>query len=260
MNVSWHKTSRTFHKWLMLFVGIQFLIWSISGLYMVVMDIHYIHGDTLIKLSNNHGNMQKQDLDSDEGSDALSSLHSRHVNFSIMQLMQRYPEADNIELDRLLSQTVYRFKVDGQFYLINADNGELLSPISISTAIKVAQNKYRGDMSSGDFHVSYLSEQAPRELSARHLPVWRIDIDDLASPTLYVSAHSGKVVTKRHTYWRIFDWMFAFHVMDYIEESADNWLLLCVSVISSIASFFGLILIYYRVLKQGKSRTIVGSN
>ncbi|TPH18510.1 PepSY domain-containing protein [Litorilituus lipolyticus] len=258
--MSWHKTSRTLHKWLMLFVGIQFLIWSISGLYMVVMDIHYIHGDTLIKPSNNHGNIQELALDNTDGNNTVYSLHSSQLNFSIMQLMQRYPDAENIELDRLLTHTVYRFKVDGQFHLINADNGVLLSPISIGTAIKVAQSQYSGDMSSSDFHVSYLSDQAPRELSARHLPVWRIDIDDAANPTLYVSAHSGKVITKRHSYWRVFDWMFAFHVMDYIEESADNWLLLCVSVIASIASFFGLILIYYRVLNQGKLRTIVGRN
>jgi len=42
------KTSRKFHKWLMLFLGIQFLIWSISGAYMVIFDIDYIHGDSLV--------------------------------------------------------------------------------------------------------------------------------------------------------------------------------------------------------------------
>jgi len=32
----------------MLFVGVQLLVWSITGAYMVVMDIHYIHGDSLV--------------------------------------------------------------------------------------------------------------------------------------------------------------------------------------------------------------------
>ena len=31
----------------MAFVGVQFLFWSITGVYMVSMDIHYIHGETL---------------------------------------------------------------------------------------------------------------------------------------------------------------------------------------------------------------------
>ncbi|MFT6029889.1 MAG: hypothetical protein ACI8O8_001630, partial [Oleiphilaceae bacterium] len=30
----------------MLFLGLQFLIWSISGAYMVIFDIDYIHGDS----------------------------------------------------------------------------------------------------------------------------------------------------------------------------------------------------------------------
>ena len=42
------KVSRKFHKWLMLFIGLQFIIWSISGAYMVIFDIDYIHGDSLV--------------------------------------------------------------------------------------------------------------------------------------------------------------------------------------------------------------------
>lgn len=260
----------------MLFVGIQFLIWSISGVYMVVMDIHYIHGDSLIKQPNKEQstkvsntqnsiltNIQRNPQNNIQGNRALpslNSLHSSQLTFSIKQLMKHYPHAEQIELSRLLSQAVYRFKLDGQYYVVDANNGDLLSPISKSIAIKIARQQYNGDISSSDFHVSYLSDEAPRELSSRHLPVWRIDIDDFASPTFYVSADSGQVITKRHSYWRIFDWMFAFHVMDYIEESADNTLLLIVSVIASLASFFGLVLIYFRVFSQGKPRNVAVNN
>ena len=43
-----HKAARTLHKWLMLFLGLQFVIWSVTGTYMVFMHIDYIHGDSLI--------------------------------------------------------------------------------------------------------------------------------------------------------------------------------------------------------------------
>ncbi len=42
------KTSRKFHTWLMSFVDVQFVIWSITGAYMVFFDIDYIHGDSLV--------------------------------------------------------------------------------------------------------------------------------------------------------------------------------------------------------------------
>ncbi len=41
--------ARTLHKWLGLIVGLQVLIWLASGLYMVVVDIDFIHGDPLVK-------------------------------------------------------------------------------------------------------------------------------------------------------------------------------------------------------------------
>ena len=67
---------------------------------------------------------------------------------------------------------------------------------------------------------------------------------------------TGALVTKRHTYWRLFDWMFSFHVMDFIEEDASNKLLLVVSVLALMASLFGLVLTYFRVFKQsGNKRT-----
>ncbi len=41
--------ARILHKWLGLLVGLQILIWLASGLYMVVVDIDFIHGNSLVK-------------------------------------------------------------------------------------------------------------------------------------------------------------------------------------------------------------------
>ena len=41
--------ARNLHKWLGLIVGIQIFIWLATGLYMVVVDIDFIHGDPLVK-------------------------------------------------------------------------------------------------------------------------------------------------------------------------------------------------------------------
>jgi len=62
--------------------------------------------------------------------------------------------------------------------------------------------------------------------------------------------HSGLLVTKRHSFWRFFDWMFAFHVMDYVEEDPSNKLLLIFAVLSLMASIFGVVLTYFRVFSS----------
>ena len=41
--------SRTLHKWLGLFLGLQLVLWMLSGFYMVVVDLDFIHGDPLVR-------------------------------------------------------------------------------------------------------------------------------------------------------------------------------------------------------------------
>ena len=228
--MSLHRKSRKYHKWLMLFVGVQLLIWSITGAYMVVMDIHYIHGDSLVATKQ-------------------KAIDVGDVKYSLRQLLADHNEAVNVKLGMLLNQTVYRFNVGDHKVIVSAFDGRQLSPIDKTLAISIAQDKYTNSNALVD-HVQLITANPPRELSGRHLPAWRVDFDDFASPSFYISANSGQLVTKRHSYWRIFDWMFAFHVMDYVDEAADNKLLLVFTVLAFIASMFGLILTYFRLMPQ----------
>jgi len=220
----------------MLFVGLQFVIWSISGAYMVILDIDYIHGDTLV-------------------TDKQAPLKSEQVNYPLAKLYVDYPKAKDVELTNMLGSAVYRFEDDEKKYLLSANTGKSLLPISESDAVKVAKYLYE-DVNVAISQVSLINANPPFELSARHLPVWRIDFDDFASPSFYISVNSGELVTKRHTYWRLFDWMFSFHVMDYVEEDPSNKLLLIVSIFALLASLFGVVLTYFRVLKPKRRRVV----
>ena len=44
-----HVIARKTHKWLGLFVGLQVVIWSLTGLYMTAVHIDIIHGDHFIR-------------------------------------------------------------------------------------------------------------------------------------------------------------------------------------------------------------------
>jgi len=68
----------------MLFVGLQCVIWSITGAYMVALNIDYIHGDSLVNQSN-------------------ISLTSTDVNYELNQLYGDYPKAKEIELSKISS-------------------------------------------------------------------------------------------------------------------------------------------------------------
>jgi len=225
----------------MLIVGLQLLIWSITGAYMVLMDINYIHGDTLVAKKT-------------------QSLSPNQVEYSFKELLVAHPQATSVELGFMLNQAVYRFNLDKKKVLLSAIDGKQLSPIDERLATAIARNKYhKKDVTIAK--VQLLTEETPRELSGRYLPVWRIDFDEFASPSFYISVNSGQLVTKRHSYWRLFDWMFAFHVMDYIDEEADNKLLLFFSIMALFASAFGLVLTYYRLApKVRNNKRLTSSN
>ena len=49
MAIRWPLFVRRTHKWLALVVGIQALLWTLTGFYMVVVHIDTIHGDDLVR-------------------------------------------------------------------------------------------------------------------------------------------------------------------------------------------------------------------
>ena len=228
-----HKTARTLHQWLMLFLGLQFAIWSVTGAYMVYMDIDFIHGDDLVTTPQ-------------------SKVQPAQMNYSLQQLIQAYPHIDNISVDTLLGETVYRLTLADseptKKLVISANSGQVLTPLSESVAISVAQYFYTG---KGDVaEVTLITDNPPFELSPRHLAAWRVNFNDFGAPSLYVSAQTGILVGKRHEFWRWFDWMFRFHIMDYSSgEDIDNMLLFWVALLASGGALTGMVLVYFRVLK-----------
>ena len=81
---------RRLHRWLGLIFGIQLFLWALSGLYMVSMDIDFIHGEHLI--------IEQSPV-----------IDSQQLQFSIPQLLVKYPESSDIRLKVLNSQPVYLF-------------------------------------------------------------------------------------------------------------------------------------------------------
>lgn len=73
------STFRTWHRWLGIIVGVQMVIWAISGAYMVFVQLPFIHGEHLT-----------QEADEEV---ADSSLVAR-----LPEVLDAYPHADKIEL------------------------------------------------------------------------------------------------------------------------------------------------------------------
>lgn len=230
---------RKYHKWLMAFVGIQFLFWSITGVYMVSMDIHYIHGESLAK--------------SEE-----AKLDLANVGYSVSELVANYPQASSIALTQTMGSPLYTF-VNGEKgnVAIDAKTGLIRPLVDEAKAREIARFYYVFEHGIDSINLISSAESMPAELSPRHLPVWRVTFDNYSTPTFYISQQTGALVAKRHDYWRLFDWMWRFHIMDYDDgENVSNWFLFLVATLGLLAALAGAVLTYFRVLSPKKEEVV----
>ena len=230
--------SRTLHKWLGLIVGLQLLIWLATGLYMVVVNIDFIHGDPLVK------NMQQSVVVPDTRSLGLAGLRARYKGIT------------QIALKPVMGKTFYVITTAEARYLVDPITGALESPLNEATAKEVARYHFAG--SAPVINASLITSDPPMEIQTRGLPLWRIDFDDRFASSFYIDPYDGSLVTRRHQYWRIFDFMWMLHIMDYEDRSdAHNLLLITAQATGLTFAITGLWLLFYSFSgRRRKSRTV----
>jgi hypothetical protein len=218
--------ARTLHKWLGLFVGLQILIWLGTGLYMVVVDIDFIHGDTLVR------NMHQVVTVPENAAIDTASLRAR------------FDHATEISLIPVMGKTFYAVTTPDERYLLDPDSGEIISPLDEKTAVEIAKYHFNGSAQISSSEL--ITSSPPMEIQTRRLPLWRIDFEDRYSTGFYIDPYSGALATRRFQYWRIFDFMWMLHIMDY-EERADahNLLLISAQVTGLTFALTGLWLLFY---------------
>jgi len=229
------RLSRKIHKWLSLAVGLQLLLWSLSGFYMVAVRIDIIHGDMLVKNS-----AQPIDLTETNG-------------IPLGSLLKRFPGATGVALENMAGVTVLRIATpDGQ-HLVNPRSGELVSPLDAASALAVARYHYAG---SGEPATAELIESdPPGEIRFIPLPVWRVDFDDQWGTSFYIQPDSGRLASRRHTLWRMFDFLWMLHIMDYDErENVNNTLLQVASLLALVFAISGTWLLLYSFRRQRQER------
>lgn len=230
------KLSRKIHKWIALVVGVQFILWAISGFYMVVVDIDTIHGDMLVK------NMATP----------LAERNSRIS--SISDLPTRYPGAHKITEKNLMQAAVYLVEDSLGVQLLDAATAEPLPALNREQAVEVARYHYNGDAEIGA--VDFIDDQAPGEIRFSALPQWRVNFDDAWGSSFYIDPQTGRLTTRRHTLWRVFDFMWMLHIMDFDErDDVNNLLLRGFSILGVVLGLSGLWLLFYSFRRSGTVRS-----
>lgn len=230
--------ARTLHKWLGLLVGLQILIWLASGLYMVVVNIDFIHGDPLVR------NMQK----------TITVPQTPVID--IAALRAKHPDATRIGLSPVMGRTFYTVNTADSRYLYEPETGDLVPPLDEETAREIARYHFNGKATI--LAASLITTDPPIEIQTRRLPLWRIDFDDRYQTSFYIDPYTGALATRRHQYWRVFDFLWMLHIMDYEERADAHHPLLIVAQLTGLSfAFTGLWLLFYSFSGRRKNRNVV---
>lgn len=193
---------RKAHRFLGVFIGIQFLFWTISGLYFSWTDIDEIHGDHYKK-----------------------PVKKTTVYLPLIKdtLLQQLPFLLHSIKVKSIGEEKFFWVNDS--LLIDPNSGEILPEISKEQAMAVVREHILP--SYQPISAERITVVGPHdEYRGRPLPAFRIPLSGEGSPVAYVDAVGGDFQRIRHTQWRWFDFLWMTHTMDYQGRDNFNTLLL----------------------------------
>jgi hypothetical protein len=240
MAKSTHYYIRKSHRFLGVFLGIQFFIWTLGGLYFTWSNMDEIHGDFQKKaapLLSSHLNLVSPSI-------AIENINKTHKVDSLI----------TIQLVEILGQPFYQVKCMSTMvmnHLVDAQTGKVRDALSQEESIQVAARRFNGKPEIAN--IEYLTKvNGHNEYRENPLPAYAITFKDDLHTTVYVSTELGTVQKYRNSKWRIFDFLWMMHTMDYqSRDKIGNMLLRGFSILGmiTIASGFAL---FFVSAKWGK--------
>ncbi len=234
MAKSVHYYIRKTHRWLGLILGIQFMLWTIGGLYFSWSNIDEIHGDFQKKevplLSSNISMVSPtMVLDSIKKVHRIDSI----VSIQLIEIMGK-PYYQVRCISAIHNMASHSDHMSTMNHLASAETGLLREALSKEESIEVAKMRFIGNpvVKSVEYLTTLNNHHEYRESP---LPAYAITFEDPSNTTVYVASELGTVQKFRNSKWRIFDFLWMMHTMDY--ESRDNF----GNILLRFFSIFGLV-------------------
>ena len=210
-------TIRKIHKYLSLFISLQLLLWTASGIYFAYNKIENVRGE--------------QYREQTSFSVDLSKINFEVEDISTLSFANRLNERVVVIRD---TQGKKYFDFDGN----------LIDKISFEDALKVVKTK----TNLSPLTVEEVTEAKKRaEYRRRDLPIYRVVSTNKKNEEIYVyvNPYSGDISAVRSTQWRIWDLLWGFHIMDWQDrDNIGNIFLKIFSVLALLSAITGIVLFF----------------
>lgn len=223
-----YPTLYKWHVWLGWLIGVPLIIWTLSGLFMVISPIEDVRGE-----------------------------HLRTEPAAITPVQPVAPLLEGRAVEKLsLEQRstgpvwIIRYK-DGGERRADPATGRLLPNPGAAEIRALAESYYSGKSPISSIRL-YPAEREPLELR-RGRPAWQVALAD--DTNLYLDAESGSLLAVRTPQWRFFDFMWGLHIMDLqTREDTSHPILIGFAAISLISLLMAFWLLIARQKRKSAAR------
>lgn len=235
---------RRFHRILAVIIGIQILFWTLSGVYFAWSDLDEIHGDHLRAPS------------------APLILEPGWVSPSAILIAEEAllagQELQSLELIQILGEPFYRYRFTNfasaeTTLLVDVRSGNTRPDLDEAEAEAIARASFTPGTALKSVQRLEEGEVGPHhEYREGPLPAWRVEFEHRSGTRIYVAATEGTVITHRNGAWRIFDFLWMLHTMDYLgRDDINNPVLRVLSILALIVTLSGYLL-WFKTRKRAR--------
>ncbi|MEQ1782387.1 MAG: hypothetical protein ABMA14_13565 [Hyphomonadaceae bacterium] len=215
------------HKWLGLIVFAQLMVWTATGLFFAAVHLTAVRADYLV-----------------HPADHVTPVDLRQVKISSSDALKSVAEDApfDVTLKMMADLPVYVVRGEIGTFLVSAETGDQVI-VDEPLARKIAASRWVN--ADPILSVAHL-DAAPQESSVKG-EVWATHFKGEGNPTLYISAVDGRTSNPRVDLWRLYDFLYGLHLMDYVDHENYNtpWMVaLAVLALSSV--LFGVALLVHR--------------
>ena len=247
------RTWRRIHRYLGLVIGVQLLLWTASGLVFSWNAIESVRGETRIRHPDPM-DLRRAGLTDNFFLNEFESAGADDARVTQVTLRSI--------IDRPVVELTLERAGEVTYRLVDPMTGQELSPIAPGWAAEIAQHDFFEPV---EVELVELIESvgAHSEYRNKETPAYRVVLKHPSQTTIYVSANRGVVTARRNQQWRLFDFFWMLHTMDYAgRDNFNSWILRVVSVFGLMTVVTGFILwsvtsrFVRRLLRGGPQRHV----
>ena len=222
-----HPAASSTHRWLALFIGAQFLIWFASGALMSFLPIDKVRGENLV----------------DREAVTAIPAGSRFADPGLVST-RAGAAISAITWHIVGTRPVAEVKTAKGFMLFDAKTVERLPPLDAEQATAIAKGAWL-PATKPQSTAMRVVEESPEYRGA--LPAWRIAFVDPDATSVFVAADTGRITAVRTGTWRLYDFFWSLHIMDWKNhEDFNTWWLLAFAIGGLMLGLASMILLLMR--------------